>query len=69
MYPVNRAPSKLSTAIAFGLFLCLALAAAPAYAEEGQQEGKTAGSRDDQSEDYRRVDHDRQELKMGSPEV
>ncbi len=38
MYPVNRAPSKLSTAVAFGLFLCLALAAVPAYAEEGPGE-------------------------------
>ena len=34
MNPVNRFHSNLSTAIAFGLFVCVALSAAPVSAEE-----------------------------------
>ena len=38
MYIVNRAHLKLSAAIAFCLFVCLAVPAIPAYAQEGPGE-------------------------------
>lgn len=34
MYPVNRVHLRLSSVVAFGLFVCLAVSALPAYGEE-----------------------------------